>query len=129
MKYLAFLFFFYSIGVQAQFRVTGIIKDEATKTPLPFATVQSSSGRTTVADITGKFEFISSAPGEKMTVTYLNYTSKEYTIEKTAHFSIFLKPSIAFCALVFLIKINNAIKQRLIVLILFFKIEFFIGKY
>lgn len=92
MKYLAFLFLFYSIGVQAQFRVTGIIKDEATKTPLPFATVQSSSGRTTVADITGKFEFISSAPGEKMTVTYLNYTSKEYTIEKTAHFSIFLKP-------------------------------------
>ncbi len=92
MKYFAFLFLFYSIGVQAQFRVTGIIKDEVAKTPLPFATVQSSSGRTTIADITGKFEFISSTPGEKMTVAYLNYVSKEYTIEKTAHFSIFLKP-------------------------------------
>jgi hypothetical protein len=71
--------------------VTGIIKDEASKKPLPFATIQSSSGRTTIADVTGKFEFISSSAGEKMVVSYLNYVSKEFVIEKTSHFSVFLK--------------------------------------
>ena len=91
MKHLVFLFLFCSICVQAQFRVTGIIKDESTKTPLPFATIQSSSGRTTIADVTGKFEFISSSAGEKMVISYLNYISKEFVIEKTSHFSVFLE--------------------------------------
>jgi hypothetical protein len=91
MKHLVFLVLFCSICVQAQFRVTGIIKDENTKIPLPFATVQSSSGRTTIADVTGKFEFTSSSVGEQMVISYLNYNSKEFVIEKPSHFSIFLK--------------------------------------
>ncbi|HBI00835.1 carboxypeptidase-like regulatory domain-containing protein, partial [uncultured Flavobacterium sp.] len=91
MKYLAFLFLFCSLCVQAQFRVTGIIKDEASKKPLPFATIQSSSGRTTIADVTGKFEFISSSAGEKMVISYLNYKSKEFIIDKTSYFSVFLQ--------------------------------------
>ena len=101
MKQLAILFLFFSICVQAQFRVTGIIKDETTKKPLPFATVQSSSGRTTIADVTGKFEFISSSAGEKMVISYLNYSSKEFVIEKTNHFSVFLasKPKLSEIAL------------------------------
>lgn len=91
MKHLAFLFLFCSICVQAQFRVTGIIKDETSKSPLPFATIQSSSGRTTIADVTGKFEFISSTANEKMVISYLNYHSKEFVIEKSNHFSVFLQ--------------------------------------
>lgn len=91
MKYLAFLFLFCSFCVQAQFRVTGIIKDEASKKPLPFATIQSSSGRITIADVTGRFEFISSTATEKMVISYLNYKNKEFTIDKTSHFSVFLQ--------------------------------------
>ncbi|RXR35389.1 carboxypeptidase-like regulatory domain-containing protein [Flavobacterium piscinae] len=91
MKYLAFLFLFCSFCVQAQFRVTGIIKDEASKKPLPFATIQSSSGRTTIADINGQFEFISSTVGEKMVISYVNFRSKEFTIDKTNHYSVFLQ--------------------------------------
>ena len=91
MKYLAFLFLFCSFCVQAQFRVTGIIKDESTKKPLPFATIQSSSGRITIADVTGQFEFISSTAGEKMVVSYFNFSSKEFIIDKTASYSVFLQ--------------------------------------
>lgn len=91
MKYLAFLFLFCSFCVQAQFRVTGIIKDESTKKPLPFATIESSSGRIIIADVTGRFEFISSSPGEKIVVTYINFYGKEFTIDKTSHFLVLLQ--------------------------------------
>lgn len=90
MKHIVFLFLFYSVVAHAQFRVTGIIKDDVTKKPLPFATIQSSSGRTTIADVTGKFELITSTPGEKMVVSYLNRKSKEFIIDNTIHLSIFL---------------------------------------
>ncbi|WP_321539902.1 hypothetical protein [Flavobacterium piscinae] len=58
---------------------------------MPFATIQSSSGRTTIADINGQFEFISSTVGEKMVISYVNFRSKEFTIDKTNHYSVFLQ--------------------------------------
>lgn len=90
MKNIVFLFLFYSIVTQAQFRVSGIIKDDVNKKPLPFATIQSASGRTIIADVNGKFEFITSTPSENIVISFLNHQNKKFIIDKTVHLSVFL---------------------------------------
>ncbi|MFM2228912.1 MAG: hypothetical protein RL607_170, partial [Bacteroidota bacterium] len=58
MKRLYLLFLLYTLSLQAQFQVNGIIKDSETKKALPFATIKSETGFSTIADVDGKFNFV-----------------------------------------------------------------------
>jgi len=51
MKPLLFLFLFFTLSLQAQFQINGIIKDSETKKPLPFATITTENGFATISDV------------------------------------------------------------------------------
>ena len=55
MKQLVVFFFFFTISLQAQFQVNGVVKDAATKKGLPFANITLENGLSTISDVDGKF--------------------------------------------------------------------------
>jgi hypothetical protein len=58
MKHLFLLFFFFTLSIQAQFQVNGIVESTANE-PLAFATITSVDGSTTISDVDGKFSISS----------------------------------------------------------------------
>ncbi len=77
----------------AQHSYTGIILDEATKKPLPFASIITNEGSRELADADGKFEIKATKPLTQLRISYVGYTTKEqelianqrfYTIVLTA---------------------------------------------
>jgi hypothetical protein len=79
MKYLFFLFFLFTLSLQAQFQVNGIAKDITSQKPLPFASIISNEGSNTISDVDGKFNLISKNKIATITISYIGYTTK--TIE------------------------------------------------
>ena len=80
MKRICFVLFFFTLSLQAQFQVSGIIKDATTKKPLPFATIATTENQT-IADVDGKFSFSSLQKLTDFQVSYLGYTKLKITIE------------------------------------------------
>ncbi|MEO0046877.1 MAG: hypothetical protein RL705_2068, partial [Bacteroidota bacterium] len=96
MKQLILLFFFYTLSLQAQFQVNGIVKDAQTKTALPFATVTSETGTATITDVDGKFHLLLPTSPESLTISYVGYTSKTISLfEQKPFFTIWLSPKTA----------------------------------
>lgn len=75
MRFLSFLLLFFSISLQAQFQISGIVRDENTKNPLPFASVISEN-TSTITDVDGKFLLHSKSEITSFTISYIGYTSK-----------------------------------------------------
>lgn len=92
MKFLSFLMLFFTIAVQAQFQVSGIVRDESTKKPLPFASV-SSENNSTITDVDGKFVLFTKTPINGILTSYVGYNSKYNNIKSSKKFfEIFLIP-------------------------------------
>ncbi|PZQ77486.1 MAG: hypothetical protein DI548_16995, partial [Flavobacterium johnsoniae] len=79
MKHLTFLFFLLSVSVQAQFQVSGIVRDENTKKPLPFATITGTSF-STVTDVDGKFLLQNENQINSFTISYIGYAPKTIAV-------------------------------------------------
>ena len=80
MKRLLLLFFFFTLSLQAQFQVNGIIKDSESKKALPFATIKTENRFSTISDVDGKFNFILTSTPQTLTISYVGYESKKITL-------------------------------------------------
>ncbi|NDI97934.1 carboxypeptidase-like regulatory domain-containing protein [Flavobacterium sp. LaA7.5] len=77
MKTLTLLLFFFGLSCQAQFTVTGVVRESEHNNPLPFATITTDKGKTLVADVDGKF---STDATEWFTVSYIGYTEQKRAV-------------------------------------------------
>ncbi len=94
MKPLFLLVFLFSLSLQAQFHVSGIVKDTETRKSLPFATLTTEKGVTTLSDVDGKFYFNLATPPESLTVSYIGYTAQTLSLfEAKSYFTILLSPT------------------------------------
>ncbi|NNT70793.1 carboxypeptidase-like regulatory domain-containing protein [Flavobacterium sp. IMCC34852] len=93
MKLLLFLLLFFSLSLQAQFQINGVIKDAETKKALPFATITTETGVATITDVDGKFHLILATQPEALTVSYVGYTTQTLSLfEQKNFFTIWLSP-------------------------------------
>lgn len=92
MKPIVFFIFFCSICAHAQIRVIGIIKDETTKKPLPFVTIETEDGNVFFSDVNGFFEIQLASHSEKISLQYLHYFSKKITVSQKVNSTIYLQP-------------------------------------
>ncbi|QYJ69286.1 DUF5686 family protein [Flavobacterium litorale] len=91
MKILTLLLLLISLPIQAQFTVTGNVRESAHNNPLPFATITTDKGKTLVADIDGKF---STTATQWFTINYIGYQQQKVTvIPGKKNYSIVLQPS------------------------------------
>ncbi|MGC4040640.1 MAG: DUF5686 family protein [Flavobacterium sp.] len=109
MKRLFLLFFFFTLSLQAQFQLNGIVKDNKTRKPLPFATIKTETGATTITDVNGKFSFRLTSQPESLTVSYVGYQTRSISLlEIKSFFTIYIEPEIAGLKEVALSSTNNA---------------------
>lgn len=93
MKRFLLLFFFFTLSLQAQFRINGIVKDSETKKTLPFATITTEKVFSTISDVDGKFNLQLRMQPESLTVSYVGYESKTISLYETkSFFTIYLTP-------------------------------------
>jgi len=74
MKLFCFLMLFFTLTLQAQFQINGIVNDPNNK-PLPFATIATSENIHTVTDVDGKFTLTSKLKITSFTVSYIGFES------------------------------------------------------
>ena len=79
MKPFCLLMLFFTLTIQAQFQINGIVNDSNNK-PLPFATITTSDNNNTITDVDGKFIFTSSSNITNFTVSYIGFETKVITI-------------------------------------------------
>lgn len=72
----------FTVTLQAQFQINGIVKDSTTSKPLPFATIITNDGMNTVSDVDGKFSFSTSINTNSFTVSYIGFEKTAIQIEK-----------------------------------------------
>jgi hypothetical protein len=95
MKRLFLLFLFFTMSLQAQFQINGIIKDSKSNKALPFATIKTEKGFSTISDVDGKFNFIVPSQPETLTVSYVGYETRTITsFEIKTFFTIYISPKI-----------------------------------
>ena len=85
MKHL-FLFFFFTLTLQAQFSVNGIVKESASNKPLPFATITTNNGSNSITDVDGKFEIKSDKPISYFYVSYIGYNKIKTEVQNNNRF-------------------------------------------
>ena len=96
MRLLFVLCFFFSLSLQGQIQINGIVKNSGTKKPLPFATITSENGNSTIADVDGKFNLMLTSSPNSITITYVGYESKTISISgKSTYLTIPLLPKIS----------------------------------
>lgn len=74
MKLFCFLMLFFTLTLQAQFQINGIVNDPNNK-PLPFATITTSENTHAVTDVDGKFTITSKLKITGFTVSYIGFES------------------------------------------------------
>ncbi|MBF4493766.1 carboxypeptidase-like regulatory domain-containing protein [Flavobacterium sp. MR2016-29] len=75
MKLFCLLTLFFTLSIQAQFQVNGIVTDSNNK-PLPFATITTSDNKNTITDVDGKFDFKTSVKITNFAVSYIGFETK-----------------------------------------------------
>lgn len=75
MRLFCFLTLFFTLSIQAQFQISGIVTDSNNK-PLPFATITTSDNSNTITDVDGKFIFKTIAESGTFTVSYIGFQTK-----------------------------------------------------
>ena len=86
MKHFFLLFFFFTLSLQAQFQVNGIVKDASTKKALPFATITANDGTNTVSDVDGKFSITSQKEISALEISYIGYLKSAISIQNNKSF-------------------------------------------
>ncbi|MDP3313592.1 DUF5686 and carboxypeptidase-like regulatory domain-containing protein [Lutibacter sp.] len=97
MKYFLFSFFtlFIIFSAISQNYIQGIILDEKTLKPLPFASIITNTNFGTLTDIDGKFNIKTINPFHTITISYVGYTKvKKELNPKIRYLKIYLSPSI-----------------------------------
>ncbi len=85
------LLFIGGLSCQAQFTVTGIVRDNENNTPLPFATITTDKGKKLVTDVDGRF---STDATEWFSVSYIGYKEQKIAVTPGKEkYSIFLTKS------------------------------------
>ncbi|KFF04906.1 DUF5686 family protein [Flavobacterium reichenbachii] len=79
MKLFCFLTLFFTLTIQAQFQINGIVTDPSSK-PLPFATISTSDNNNTITDVDGKFILNSTVRPASFTVSYIGFQTKTIVI-------------------------------------------------
>lgn len=91
MKHYCLLFFLFTLSLQAQFQVNGIVKDALTKKTLPFASIISNDGSSTISDVDGKFSLLSQKKISSFQVSYIGYKKNTTAIENNKlYYGVFL---------------------------------------
>jgi hypothetical protein len=85
MKYY-FLLLFFTISLQAQFQINGIVKENNSQKTLPFATIITNNGATNISDVNGKFNITSTTPISFFYVSYLGYNKIKIDIQPNTVF-------------------------------------------
>ncbi|MEO8239392.1 MAG: DUF5686 family protein [Flavobacterium sp.] len=85
MKLFCFLTLFFTLTIQAQFQINGIVNDSKNK-PLPFASITTSDNNNTVTDVDGKFIFSSKSKITSFTVSYIGFETKIITVSDNKKF-------------------------------------------
>ena len=93
MKRILFFFFLLSFSAQAQFQITGVVRDETTNKPLPFASISSKNGFE-ITDIDGKFDIESKEPILSFVISYIGFQKKEINTEGKKNFTVLLSPKL-----------------------------------
>ena len=86
MKYWFWFLLVSTLSVQAQFQFNGIVKDAETAKVLPFASLSTPFGNSTIADVDGKFSITSLKPITEFYVSYIGYDKKRILVEKEKTF-------------------------------------------
>lgn len=79
MKLFCLLTLFFTLTIQAQFQINGIVTDSNNK-PLPFATITTSGSTNTITDVDGKFILKALSKPETFTVSYIGFQTKTIVI-------------------------------------------------
>ncbi len=85
MKLFCLLTLFFTLTLQAQFQINGIVNDSKNK-PLPFATITTSDNNNTITDVDGKFVLFSKVKITSFTVSYIGYQTKIITVSDNKKF-------------------------------------------
>ena len=86
MRQFFWLLFFLSFGSQAQFHLNGIVRDQSSKKPLPFASVNFNNGTHTITDVDGKFELDAKQVINTFTVSYIGFSTMEVSVQPNQKF-------------------------------------------
>lgn len=85
MKHL-FLFLFFTLSLQAQFQINGIVKEFNSKKTLAFATITTDNGSSSTSDVDGKFRIISQSPIAFFYVSYIGYNKIKINVQQNTRF-------------------------------------------
>ncbi len=91
MKRIILFFFLLPVSAQAQFQITGVVRDETSNKPLPFASISSKNGFE-ITDINGKFDIESKEPILIFAVSHVGFHKKEILTEGKKNFIVLLSP-------------------------------------
>ena len=80
MKYLCFLFLLFSLNIQGQFSLSGVVKNKATGKAVPFATISYDTSKK-IADINGLFKIISSTPLSVLDVSQIGFRKDQFIVK------------------------------------------------
>ncbi|MEN9909645.1 MAG: hypothetical protein RLZZ540_2794, partial [Bacteroidota bacterium] len=76
----------FTLSLQAQFRITGTVKENSSNKALAFATITTNNGINSITDVDGKFNISSSKPISSFYVSYIGYTKIKINIQKDNQF-------------------------------------------
>ncbi len=76
----------FSFSIQAQFQLSGVVKDATNNKPLSFASIYVADGMNTISDVDGKFNITTLSPFSEFSVSYIGYNKKTITVEKGKSF-------------------------------------------
>ncbi|WP_433813968.1 DUF5686 family protein [Flavobacterium johnsoniae] len=85
MRLFCLLTLFFTLSIQAQFQINGIVTDSNNK-PLPFATITTSDNSNTITDVDGKFIFKTLSKSGNFTVSYIGFQTKIVALAENKKF-------------------------------------------
>ncbi|OIV43420.1 DUF5686 family protein [Flavobacterium johnsoniae] len=85
MRLFCLLTLFFTLTIQAQFQISGIVTDSNNK-PLPFATITTLDNSSTITDVDGKFTFKALTKTGNFTVSYIGFQSKIIALAENKKF-------------------------------------------
>lgn len=85
MRLFCLLTLFFTLTIQAQFQVSGIVTDSNNK-PLPFATITTTDNSNTITDVDGKFIFKTLTKSGNFTVSYIGFQTKIIALAENKKF-------------------------------------------
>ncbi|GLB50720.1 DUF5686 family protein [Neptunitalea lumnitzerae] len=86
MYRLLILIIFCCTSATAQYQISGIVTDENTNTPLPFANVTTNNGTGTITNRDGEFTISENTPIKELSISYIGYQTSTIAIANQKKF-------------------------------------------